>query len=131
MLTDPISDMLIQLKNASMVGKPSVSVTFSNLKMEIAKVLEKNGFIKAPVKKGKKIKKVLACDLVYGEDKKAKIADLVRVSKPSRRVYIGAKELGAQHLTRGIMVISTPKGIMTGQEARQSNVGGEVLFRIW
>jgi small subunit ribosomal protein S8 len=131
MTTDPISDMIIQIKNASMVGKPSVSLPFSNLKMEIAKVLEREGYIKSVVKKGKKIKKVLACDLIYNEDKKSKVIDVLRVSKPSRRVYIGTKEIKPVKQGYGLMVLSTPKGIMTDSEARKANVGGEVLFKIW
>jgi len=128
---DPISNMLIQIKNAAMVGKPSVSVPFSNLKMEIAKVLQKEGYLKSVVKKGKKIKKVLACDLTYNEAGKARFTDVVRVSKLSRRVYIGVKELRPVRQGTGSMVLSTPKGIMTDKEAKAANQGGEVLFKIW
>jgi len=128
---DPISNMLIQIKNAAMVGKPSVSVPFSNLKMEIAKVLQKEGYLKAVVKKGKKIKKVLACDLSYNEAGKARFTDVARVSKLSRRVYIGVKELRPVRQGTGSMILSTPKGIMTDKEAKAANQGGEVLFKIW
>lgn len=131
MTTDPISDMLIQIKNATMVKKPAVSVPFSNIKMEIAKVLQREGYIKSTVKKGKKVKKVLACDLVYSEKGESKITDVLRVSKLSRRVYIGVKELRPVRQGSGLMVISTPKGIMTDKEAKAANVGGEVLFKIW
>jgi len=131
MTTDPISDMLIQIKNATMVKKPAVSVPFSNIKMEIAKVLQREGYIKSAIKKGKKVKKVLACDLVYGEKGESKITDVLRVSKLSRRVYIGVKELRPVRQGSGLMVISTPKGIMTDKEAKAANVGGEVLFKIW
>ena len=128
---DPISDMLIQIKNASMVGKPSIALPFSNLKMEIAKVLQREGYLKTAVKKGKKVKKILACDLVYGEAGKPKLVDLARVSKPSRRVYIGVKELRPVRQGQGLMVLSTPKGIMTDKEAKEAKMGGEVLFKIW
>ena len=131
MTTDPISDMLIQIKNATMVKKPSVSIPFSNVKMEIAKVLLKEGYLKSAVKKGKKIKKVLACDLVYGDGNESKIHDVTRISKLSCRVYIGVKELRPVRQGTGLMVLSTPKGIMTSQEAKEANVGGEVLFKIW
>ncbi len=131
MTTDPISDMLIQLKNATLVRKPAVTIPFSNVKMEIAKVLLREGYLKSAVKKGKKVKKVLACDLVYGEDNEPKIHDVTRVSKLSCRVYIGVKELKPVRQGTGLMVLSTPKGIMTSQEAKEANVGGEVLFKIW
>lgn len=131
MTTDPISDMLIQIKNATMVKKPSVSIPYSNIKMEIAKVLQKEGYLKSAVKKGKKIKKVLACDLIYSENNESKIHDVARVSKLSCRVYIGVKELKPVRQGSGLMVLSTPKGIMTSKEAKEANVGGEVLFKIW
>lgn len=128
---DPISDMLIQIKNAALVGKASIAVPFSNLKMEIAKTLQKEGYLKSAVKKGKKIKKVLACDLVYLENGKSKVTDVSRVSKPSRRVYIGVKEIRPVRQGQGLLVISTPKGILTDKEAKTAGVGGEVLFKIW
>lgn len=131
MTTDPISDMLIQIKNATMVKKPAVSIPFSNVKMEIAKVLVHEGYLKSAVKKGKKIKKVLACDLVYGENNESKIHDVARISKLSCRVYIGVKDLKPVRQDSGLMVLSTPKGIMTNKEAKAANVGGEVLFKIW
>ena len=105
---DPISDMLIQIKNAALVGKPAITVPFSNLKMEIAKVLQKEGYLKSAVKKGKKVKKVLACDLSYNETGKARFGDVKRISKPSRRVYIGVKEIHPVKQGIGSMIISTP-----------------------
>jgi small subunit ribosomal protein S8 len=128
---DPISNMLIQIKNAAMVGKPAVAVPFSNLKFAVAQTLQKEGYLKAVAKKGKKIKKVLACDLAYGENGRAKVTEVARISKPSRRVYIGAKEIRPVRQGKGAMVLSTPKGIMTDREAKLANVGGEVLFKIW
>ncbi|MCX6713369.1 MAG: 30S ribosomal protein S8 [Candidatus Vogelbacteria bacterium] len=128
---DPISDMLIQIKNAALVGKPAVALPFSNLKHEIAKVLQKEGYLKSVVKKGKKVKKLLACDLAYGENGKAKVTDVSRVSKSSRRVYVGVKEIRSVRQGSGSMVLSTPKGIMTDKEAKLAGVGGEVLFKIW
>jgi len=128
---DPISNMLVQIKNAAMVGKPSISVPFSNLKMEIAKVLQKEGYLKSAVKKGKKVKKVLACDLSYNEAGKPRFTDVARISKLSRRVYIGVKEIHPIRQGTGSMILSTPKGIMTDKDARAANQGGEVLFKIW
>ena len=131
MTTDPISDMLIQIKNAVMVKKPLVSIPFSNLKLEIAKVLQREGYLKTAVKKGKKIKKVLVCDLAYDNDGVAKFTNVARVSKLSCRVYIGVKEIRPVKQGYGTLVLSTPKGIMTDKDAKLANVGGEVLFKIW
>ncbi len=128
---DPISDMIIQFKNAAMVRKPLVQVPFSNLKMEIAKTLQKEGYLKNVVKKGKKIKKVLACELSYDALGKAKLTDVKRISKPSKRVYGRASDLKPIKQGFGLAVISTPKGILTDKEARRANVGGEILFKIW
>lgn len=129
--TDPIADMIIQIKNASMVGKPSVTVPFSNIKMEIAKVLWKTGYLSSVVKKGKKVKKVLVCDVAYDVSGKAKLNDVLRVSKPSRRVYGGVKDLRPVKQGFGICVLSTPKGILTDKEAKEQGVGGEILFKAW
>lgn len=131
MITDPISDMLIQIKNAAKVSKPSVLIPFSNVKMNIAKVLVKEGYLKNAVKRGKKVKKFLSCDIVYLEDGRAKLDDVKRISKPSRRVYRGVDEIHSIKQGRGLLVVSTPKGILTGAEAKKANVGGEALFEIW
>lgn len=131
MVTDPISDMLIQIKNASRVGKPAVLIPFSNIKMEIAKVLVKEGYLKNAVKRGKKVKKFLACDIVYSTDGKARLIDLKRVSKPSKRVYKGVQDIHKVKQGFGLLVLSTPKGILTNKEAVKEKVGGEALFEIW
>jgi small subunit ribosomal protein S8 len=130
MVTDPISDMLIQLKNAALVGKPSVLVPASNLKMEIAKVLLKQGFLSNVTKRGKKNRKFLACDLAYNGPV-AKLTDVKRISKPSRRVYTGAAEIKSVRQGQGVMILSTPKGLLTDSEAKAAKVGGEILFTMW
>jgi small subunit ribosomal protein S8 len=130
MVTDPISDMLVQLKNAAMVRKEAVMVPYSNLKHEIAKVLEKHGYVSGVTKRGKKNRKYLYCELTYTSTG-AKLGDIKRVSKPSRRIYAGVKELKPIRQGTGYMIISTPQGIMTDKEAREAKVGGEILFKIW
>jgi small subunit ribosomal protein S8 len=130
MTTDPISDMLTQIKNAVMVRKPSVLVPSSKLKIEITKVLIREGYLKDMTSKGRKNEKLLSIDLAY-DNKGPKIHDLVRVSKPSRRIYIKAKDIRPVKQGYGIAVISTPRGIMTDKEAYKEKVGGEVLFKIW
>ncbi len=132
MVTDPISNMLVQLKNAAKVGKTEVVFPCSNLKFEIAKVLEKAGYVKDVVKKGKKVKKFIACDIVYGADgRQAKLKDIKRISKPSCRVYCSVADLKPSRNGFGLKVLSTPKGLLTDREAKAEKVGGELMFEIW
>ena len=128
---DPIANMLVMLKNAGAVKKPSVAVPYSNIKMAILNVLAKEGFIVSASKKGKKVKKYIQCDLAYTGDGRSKISQVRRMSKPSRRVYIKADEIKPIRQGLGLSVLSTPKGVMTGVEAKKLRVGGELLFTIW
>lgn len=128
---DPISNMLNTLKNAALTGKPSVVVPYSNFKNEIAKVLEKEGFLKRANQLGKKNKKYLECFIAYNKDGEAKLTGLRRVSKQSRRVYAGGKELPSVKNGRGLAIVSTPKGLLTDKEARAAKVGGEILVEVW
>ena len=128
---DPISDMLIRLKNAQAVKHESVEVPHSKLKAEILSVLEKNGYVGEVQKKGKKVKKFLAVTLLYGQDGVGRIGGLERVSKLSRRVYKKFSELRPVRQGKGILVVSTSKGLKTDLEAKKEKIGGEVLFKIW
>lgn len=128
---DPISDMLIRIKNAQAVRKDAVDFPHSKIKAEILGVLEGSGFIGAAQKKGKKQKKFLSVALLYGKDGRGRVNGVERVSKPSRRVYAGYDELRPVRQGVGLAIISTSKGIMTGKEARKQKIGGEVLFKIW
>ncbi|HYC83308.1 MAG TPA: 30S ribosomal protein S8 [Candidatus Paceibacterota bacterium] len=130
MVTDPISDMLVQLKNAAMVGKPSVIVPLSNVKMEIAKVLLENGYLSDVSKRGKKNRKFLQCDLAYVGGK-SRLTEVKRMSKPSRRIYQGVADIRSVRQGMGLAVLSTPKGILADKQAKEQNVGGELLFMIW
>lgn len=127
---DPIADMLISIKNAGNAGKNLAEVPFSQLKESIAEVLFKNGFIASYAKKGKKVQKTLELGIAF-EGKKPRVANVTRVSKPSRRFYMKAGDIKPVRNGYGLMVISTPKGVMTGDDARKAQVGGEVLFKIW
>lgn len=127
---DPIADMLIRIKNGSIAGKDVVEMPFSNLKEAIAVVLFKQGYISSYAKKGKKVQKTLELGLSY-EGKKARVSDVLRMSKPSRRFYLKADEIKQVKNGYGLLVMSTPKGIMTGDDAKKGQVGGEVLFKIW
>lgn len=122
--------MLIMIKNAGLAGHESVSVPFSKINFEIAKILAKEGFVGQIFKRGRKIKKYIEINLLY-EDKKPKISDVKRVSKSQKRVYVSVKEIWPVKQGYGISIISTNKGLMTGKEARKNNVGGEYICEVW
>ena len=127
---DPIADMIVRIKNASDAEKKSVVFPYSKLKLAILETLMKEGFIKSFSKKGKKIAKFIEVVLVY-EDGMPKIQDVERVSKASKRIYYKAKNVKKVKNGFGAMILSTPKGIMTDKMAREANMGGEALFKIW
>ncbi|KND48062.1 MAG: ribosomal protein S8 [Parcubacteria bacterium C7867-006] len=127
---DPIADMIVRMKNASDSRKESVVFPHSKLKLAILDVLMKNGFVKSFGKKGKKVAKFIEVVLSY-DDNGPKITGVERVSKTSKRVYSKSKEIRKVKNGLGLLVISTPKGIMTDKEAKAANVGGEALFKIW
>ncbi len=129
-MTDPIADMIIRLKNAGASHKETVLIPYSRLKHDICTVLEKEGFVGAVQKKGKKVIKSLEVSLLY-RGKDPRITDVKRVSKPSRRIYKKATDLRPVKHGYGIAVLSTPKGILTGSAARKEKIGGEALFEIW
>jgi len=120
---DSISNMIIVMKNGSLAGKESVSLPYSKMKNAIGECLKKAGYISDISKKVKKGQPVL--------DKKPKITEVERISKQSRRVYFGMKDIHSVRNGSGLLVLSTPKGILTGKEARKEQVGGEALFRLW
>ncbi len=127
-MTDPISDMIIRIKNAGESRKETLVFPYSKLKMEICSVLEKKGFIKSASKKGKKTKMI---EVVLVEGREPHIRGVKRVSKPSRRIYKKYSELRPVKNGYGALVLSTPKGIMTNLEAKKDRLGGEALFEIW
>lgn len=127
---DPISDMLTQIRNAQAVGHPTVEVPFSNLKYEIAKILERNGFVEKVEKEGKKVKRTISLCLKY-ENKIPKIAGLKRISKPGQRIYLKTEKIKPVKSGYGIAIISTSKGLMTNKEARKQKIGGEIICEIW
>jgi small subunit ribosomal protein S8 len=131
MVADPISNMLVSMKNSAAVSKETVVVPFSNLKYQIAQCLATHGFITGASKKTqKKNTQVLEINLAY-TDGSAKIHDVKRISKPSRRVYMGVRDLSTVKNGHGIVVLSTPKGILSDKDAKKEQVGGEALFMIW
>lgn len=129
-MADSISDMLTRIRNAQAVLKTTVDIPFSNLTYQIAKILEKQGFVEKVEKKGKKIKKFIGIILKYNEKIPA-ISNLKRISKPGQRIYLPARKIKRVRGSFGIAIISTSKGLMTDREARKQKLGGEVLCEIW
>jgi small subunit ribosomal protein S8 len=135
-VSDPIADMLTRIRNAIMTGHVNVAMPSSNLKVAIAKILKEEGFISSyETADGERpAQKVLRIRLKYVGDRrerKSVITGLERVSRPGRRVYTGKTEIPWVLSGMGVAIISTPKGVMTGQRARQLGVGGEVLCKVW
>jgi len=128
-MTDPIADMFSQIRNASLVQKETVEIPFSNLKFEIGKILEKEGFIKLAEVRGRKARKDIEITLRY-EQKIPAIAEIKRISKPGQRIYSAGTELKRVKGGMGIAIISTSKGLMTDREARKQNIGGEIIGQI-
>ncbi len=129
-MTDPITDMLNQIKNAEAVGKTEVLIPLSKIKNEIANILSKEGFV-GEVKKATKGKiKSLKITLKYDNEVPA-IAGFKRISKPGQRIYEGFSEIKKVRGGYGISIISTSKGLMTNKDARYKKVGGEVICKIW
>jgi len=131
MVNDPVGDFIIQLKNAGMVRKHEVSLPYSKLKHAIAEKLVETGYIAEAAKRGKKVKKTLDIMLKYDTRGAHQIQGVKRVSKPGRRLYISVAEIFPVKFGKGKRILSTPAGILTGEEAKEKNVGGEELFIIW
>ncbi len=131
MVTDPISDMITQVRNASRVGKPQVVVSFSNLKLALANVLKKEGYLKNVARNSRFSRNYITLDIAYNDKGESKILEIERVSKPSRRIYRKADEIHTVRQGRGICIISTLKGLLTDKEARQARLGGELMCKVW
>jgi len=130
--TDPISDMITRIRNAIMVRHESVDMPYSTLKFSIAKLLKEEGYLRNyKVFVDEARKKFIKVYIGYDESSKSLITGLKRVSKPGRRVYMKADDLGKGGGKLGTAVVSTSKGLMTDKQAIGSRVGGELLFRVW
>lgn len=129
-MTDPIADMLTRIRNANRIGAEKVKIPASRMKTAIADVLKREGYILdfKVVQVG--AHKDLWIYLKYGPDGERVITEIVRKSKPGRRIYRGAKEIEKVMDGLGIAVLSTPKGILSDRECRRHNVGGELLFTV-
>lgn len=129
-MSDPVSNMLTSIRNAQAVLHQTVEIPFSNLKYELAKILQKQGFIEKVDKKNKKTKKIIEITLKY-DNKIPVISGLKRISSPGQRIYISVKKIKKVRSGYGMSVISTSKGLMANKEARKNKLGGEVICEIW
>ncbi|MBM3206071.1 MAG: 30S ribosomal protein S8 [Candidatus Staskawiczbacteria bacterium] len=129
-MTDPITDMLNQIKNAEAVQKTEVILPFSKLKNEIALIMQKENFLGEVKKVSKGKLKLLKLTLKYDNGLPA-MEGFKRVSKPGQRIYTKYQEIKKVRGGYGKMILSTPKGLMTGVEAKKSKLGGEVLMEVW
>ena len=129
--SDPIADMLARVRNAIMVGHSHVVLPSSKMKVEIARVLTEEGYIRTYEVIHDGPRSTLRVWLKYSEDKTPVITGLTRVSRPGRREYRGRQEISWVMSGLGIAILTTPLGVMTDQQARRSRVGGEVLCQVW
>jgi small subunit ribosomal protein S8 len=130
-MTDPIADMLTRIRNASMARHQSVMIPASGIKMEIARILKDEGFVRdfdVPPDMGGRMFRVW---LKYGPDKRPVLTGLKRVSKPGLRVYRKRKDIPLVLSGLGVAIVSTPQGVMSGREAFGKNLGGEVVAYVW
>jgi small subunit ribosomal protein S8 len=129
--TDPIADMLTRIRNAILAEKKEVAIPTSNMKVEIAKILKREGFINDYKLDKNPFPAEIVIDLKYKNKKENVIEGLKRVSKPGLRVYADVESIPQVLGGLGLAILSTSKGILTGKECKQKHVGGEVLLHIW
>jgi len=130
MFNDPIADTLIRIKNGYLAKKPEVAVGYSKINEELVKLIVKNGFAEEIKVSGSGLEKKIIIKLKY-IDKQPAISNVVRVSKPSLRIYVNKDNIPSVFGGLGKTIISTPKGLLIGNEARKKHLGGEVICKIW
>lgn len=128
--TDPIADMLSRIRNAIAVRKHEITMPHSNVKESVARLLKETRFIKEATSEGKGKDKVLKI-VINNESDTYRITEIVRMSTPGRRLYIGADKIPTVKRGRGIVIVSTSRGMMTGEQAKQQKVGGELICKVY
>jgi len=128
--TDQIADLITRIRNAVMVGKDEILVPTSRLKAGVAEVLAKNGYVDSFEVVAGEPRGMLKI-VIFKPGETAQIHEIVKVSKPGRRVYSAASDLPTVKSGRGMVIVSTSKGLMTGREAKKNRLGGEILVRVW
>lgn len=130
MMQDPIGDMIVRIKNASAIGTQKVTMPYSRLKENIANILVTEGYIESIQTTGENIQKELIVKLKYNKKLPA-IIEIKRLSKPGLRLYVRAKDLPKVQAGRGMLILSTPGGVLSGREAYKQHVGGELICKVW
>ena len=131
-VSDPIADMLTRIRNAIMIGRDSVIVPSSKIKLDILQILKEEGFLSDfRISEDKDNEESISVDLHYWSRGDAAISGLKRISKPGLRAYVGKDDIPYVQGGRGVVVLSTNQGVMTGIKAKNAGVGGEVLFHVW
>ena len=128
--TDPISDMLTRIRNAVAVRKGEVSLPHSNIKESVARLLQASNFVDNVSVSDAPIGKTLTVT-INGQDSNARITEIVRLSKPGRRYYVNSRDIPTVKRGRGVVIISTSQGLMTGEQAKQAKVGGELICKVY
>lgn len=131
MNTDPIADMLTRIRNAVRARHSRVDLPASNLKVEIARILKEEGYVSNYKVVDENKRRVLRIVFRYAADKRSVLTNLKRISRPGCRRYVGKNEIRPVVGGIGVSILSTPRGIMTGQTARKEGVGGELLCEVW
>ena len=128
--TDPISDMLTRIRNAIAVRKTEVSLPHSNIKESVARLLKESNFVDNVSVEKADVGKTLTVK-INDESSNARITEIVRISKPGRRYYVNAKEIPVVKRGRGLVIVSTSKGLMTGDQVKTQKVGGELICKVY
>jgi small subunit ribosomal protein S8 len=131
MLTDPIADYLTRLRNALSAGHPDLEVPASRLKVELSRILAEQGYIEGYEVEPTRVGEAIRLRLRYTEERQPVISGLERVSRPGRRRYVSSADVPRVRGGMGTAILSTSAGVMTGHEARQKGVGGEVVAYVW
>ena len=131
MQTDPIADFLTRIRNGLHADRDDVEMPASNLKAEIARILQEQGYIDGYEVEPARVGRTLRVKLKYTDDRKPVILGIERLSKPGRRQYVSAGDVPKVQGGMGTTIVSTSRGVMTGHDARRSGVGGELVARVW
>ncbi len=129
--SDPLADMFTRIRNAAAARHDDVRIPASNVKRAVAEVLKQEGFVKNVVVSDEGARTILKVDLTYGDDRKALLTGIRRVSRPGLRVYVNQREIPRVFGGLGVAIMSTSQGVMSGREAWRRKIGGEVLCYVW
>ena len=129
--SDPLADMFTRIRNAAAARHDDVRIPASNVKRAVAEVLRQEGFVKNVIVSDEGARTILKVDLTYGDDRRALLTGIRRVSRPGLRVYVNQREIPRVFGGLGVAIMSTSQGVMSGREAWRRKIGGEVLCYVW